>query len=226
MHPFGANARSSSRAKFKAMTGRASGGQVHSDESQDRKLFKTMIDAHERAELRAEGSKSKPRADKRARGGRLTRADGGKVKPLPIAPDYTGTGKRGADYLEELVKQSSQDAPVKKARGGRTEGKAGKVNVNIVIPQQGQPPNPPPALPGPPAAGLSPVPPGGGAPPPPMMRARGGRTGGDNGVGRIEKAAMQKKRPKLARGGRTGGDDGVGRLEKADSARAARKGRG
>jgi hypothetical protein len=50
---------------------RASGGRVHKDEAQDRKLFGKMIAEHDRE---AEGKKSKHRRD------RVARAKGGKVK--------------------------------------------------------------------------------------------------------------------------------------------------
>ena len=55
-----------------------------------------------------------------ARGGKVKhRADGGSAKPAP-APDYTGSGKRGADYLDELVKNTKPISPARK-HGGKVK---------------------------------------------------------------------------------------------------------
>lgn len=71
---------------------RASGGGVHSDEKQDRKLFKKMIAEHDRE---AEGKKSKHRRD------RVARAKGGKV----------GKKGRGATHVNVIVGAQHPNAP-------------------------------------------------------------------------------------------------------------------
>lgn len=153
-HPFASQARSGSRAKFKAMVGKSGSGQSHPDEPQDRKLIKQVMAERGYAEGGSvSGGKSTPRADRYAR-----------------------------------------------------DGKVGKVNINIVVPQKESPPAPP-MLPPIPPPGLAGPPPGGPPVPPglPMMRkaggrvvkkARGGRfTGGaETGTGRLEKASHQKAR--------------------------------
>lgn len=71
---------------------RASGGGVHSDEKQDRKLFKKMIAEHDRE---AEGKKSKHRRD------RVARAKGGKV----------GKKGKGATHVNVIVGAQHPNAP-------------------------------------------------------------------------------------------------------------------
>jgi hypothetical protein len=76
MHPHKAQAHSSSRDKFKAITGHAGGGHSHAGSSHLKKagkdgVLKTWSGHHKahRAEERAHGGRAKPRADGYARGG-------------------------------------------------------------------------------------------------------------------------------------------------------------
>ncbi len=72
MHPYakfaeGGHARSQAKARVKAY---AKGGKVHSDEAEDKKLFKKMINEHEKGETKVEGHASGGRLDRYARGGK------------------------------------------------------------------------------------------------------------------------------------------------------------
>lgn len=153
------------------LKGYKSGGAVHGDEAQDRKLFKKMIAEHEAEESKVPGKKH---------GGRLD----------------------------------------KYARGGRTKGKKPHTQVNIAVvspqghsspgagaaPPAGGPPTPggpPPGMPPhPPMGGGMPMPPPGAMPPPgmkpPGMMKRGGRikAGAESGEGRLQKAAMARRKHK------------------------------
>lgn len=87
-HPF-ANVRQSKveHARVGRMTGGyAAGGAVHSDEAQDRKLVRKMLQEHERTE--GEGGPSKARADRpgRARGGRTNKKAKGVNVNVIVAP--------------------------------------------------------------------------------------------------------------------------------------------
>src|SRR5882672_7969665 len=84
-HPMKAQALSSSREKFKAITGHSGGGHSHAGGSHLKKAGKDGTlqtwsghhKAHRHAEEHVHGGRCKPRADRRARGGR---AAGGKTK--------------------------------------------------------------------------------------------------------------------------------------------------
>jgi len=68
-HPYKAEVKKGSQAKFKSMTGKKSSGQGHPDEAQDKALFKNLIKKHDREEYKVGGAVSSG-ADKFARGGR------------------------------------------------------------------------------------------------------------------------------------------------------------
>ena len=106
------------------------------------------------------------------------------------------TYKDGGTVKNKYVKDTDNDGY---ARGGRTGKKAGKVNVNIIIPGAGgtaSPPTPMPPLPGPVPGGGPGLPPGA----PPMMsggRIKGGgkgkmTSGVESGPGRIQAAKIAK----------------------------------
>jgi hypothetical protein len=165
------------RSRVASMTKncRASGGRVHEDEAQDRKLFGKML-----KETKApEGKKAKHRRD------RVMRAKGGKVKKRADG------GKSGSGWDED--RSGAENYMDKRARGGKVGHKKGATHVNVIVNggkepvpvpvPAGGPPMPPPAMGAPPpgpVAGLGgPPPPGMGAGPPgtpPMPgRARGGK---------------------------------------------------
>lgn len=145
------------------------GGAAHSDEKEDRKLISKMLKEHERSEMKVEG---------RARGGRLDKyARGGKTK-------HKGT---------------QVNIAVVQPHGGQSP--AGMHPTGGPLPAPGGPPMPPPRPPmGPPPGAMPPPggPPGMGAKPPGMMK-RGGKVkgikGGDNGVGRKDKAKAYGLKP-------------------------------
>ena len=83
MHSHKRAARASSKAKFKAITGHKSGGQVHPDEKQDRALFHKMMAEHEH---KSHGSKGHHRVDKRARGGGVKHKKHGDVNVNVVIP--------------------------------------------------------------------------------------------------------------------------------------------
>jgi hypothetical protein len=125
--------------------GYASGGGVHSDEAQDRKLFHKMMKDHDH---HAEGKKAKHRRDKvaRAKGGRVGNRKG-----------------KGSTHVNVIVGHQTPTPP------GMPAAPAMAMPPPAMPP--GPPPGPPPGLGGGP--GLPPgLPPGAGAGPP--MRARGG----------------------------------------------------
>ena len=70
-HPYSKhNEAAAGKAKAASMTkGYKKGGAVHSDEAQDRKLIKSMMDKEEKSEPKVEGKASGGRLDKFARGG-------------------------------------------------------------------------------------------------------------------------------------------------------------
>jgi hypothetical protein len=70
-HPYASSVRTGNKAKYKALTGKKGGGQVHPDEGQDRKLFHDLMVKHEKAELKSLGKASGGRLDKYARGGKV-----------------------------------------------------------------------------------------------------------------------------------------------------------
>lgn len=154
---------------------RASGGRVqHDDEAEDKALIRRTV---KKAALKADGAKSKHRAD------RAPRARGGRTE----APN---------DVKATLKKEAAVSAPTKeinRKRGGRVKGKT-IVNVNVA-PQAGVAGPAPMPMPVPPALAPAGAPPapigapnalaakppmmGAGAPPvapgPLPMRKRGGR---------------------------------------------------
>jgi len=93
-HPFSEHRQSrveKSRVASMTKNCRASGGRVHADEKEDRKLFGKMLKEHDKA---PEGKKAKRRAD------RVTRAHGGKV----------GHGKKGATHVNVIVNGGDKGA--------------------------------------------------------------------------------------------------------------------
>lgn len=95
-HPHRADAISSSKSKFKAISGKSGQGQAHPDEGQDRALIKTMLREHDQ---KAGGKRAcGGRIDKFARGGRANKTNitivvpqGGGQSPTP-PPAALGPG--------------------------------------------------------------------------------------------------------------------------------------
>lgn len=153
-----------------ARKGYKRGGGVHSDEKEDRKLISKMLKEHEKVEGRARGG----RLDKFARGGKTKHHKGTQVNIAVVNPSHHGGPPSAA--------------------GGPPAGGG--------LPAPGGPPAPPPRPPmGPPGAGPG-MPIGGpmaGPMKPPGMMNRGGKVrgqkGGDNGVGRKDKAKMYGLKP-------------------------------
>ena len=143
----------------------ASGGKVHSDEAQDRKLFKKMF---HQMESEPHGEYAKPR-----------RASGGKVGP-PQTPREMGDDAR---RTREILERRGLVTP-ERASGGRV--KKGATVVNVIVGQKPEAPEmpppmmaPPPPPPGPPPGAMGPPPgamppPGAGGPPMPMRASGGG----------------------------------------------------
>ncbi len=163
-----------------------SGGAVkHSDEKQDRKLVKSMIDKA----IHPEGHKSKHRMDrpKRARGGNVT---------------------HGAEAEREMAKMERESH---RAKGGRVGKGRAKTIVNVITgghPAAGAvPPGPPMAPPPAPPMGVAPAGmappmeakppmmplPGAGGPPGMPMRAKGGRVQTPSGSGTAEDSGTSRK---------------------------------
>lgn len=143
----------------------ASGGGVHGDEAEDKKLIKKEV---KKSALKVHGKKPKHRMDKRARGGGI----GAEHKDRDPAKRYERDG-RGKNPIGETERTY-------RAKGGRTKHKGGTTNVNVIVPSGHQmggapmmPQGPAPA-PRPPMAGPPAMPPGGapGAAPPAAMGAR------------------------------------------------------
>lgn len=193
-HPNSSQARSTSRAKFKNITGRKSDGQTYRDEPQS---SRRMNEIERDYDMKAGGAKAGGRLDKK-------RADGGAVSPFwrhvgnsmlktsmtsekQVKASYPNA-KTTRDYQADEARSISDAVPRgedKYARGGRTKHKG--TDITIVMPQGGRDTLPPPS---PPGLGAPPLPPPAGAPPLPM-RKRGGAVpmkGGDNGIGRLDKA--------------------------------------
>ncbi len=183
--------------------GYKSGGAVkHSDEKQDRKLVKSMIDKA----IHPEGHKAKHRMD---RPKRAKRADGGPVKP-GTPESQLAEAQRRHDEATKSGRSSTLTGQLYgvqregRAKGGRVKKGNAKTIVNVITgghPAGGAvPPGPPPppmGIAGPPPGGMAPPPmaakppmppmgPGAGGPPggPPMpLRAKGGRVQTPTGSG-------------------------------------------
>ena len=124
----------------------------------------------------------------RKNGGRLDRvarrAEGGKVKPLPtkpgtsqwlegrVRPDRPGRDAAYETLAKDIAGGKATGGAVKRASGGRTNGKKATTNVNVIIAPQGGDKMPGLAGPMPPVGGPPPVPPKPAMPP--MMPAPGG----------------------------------------------------
>ncbi|CAB4210662.1 hypothetical protein UFOVP1413_37 [uncultured Caudovirales phage] len=179
--------------------------------------------------IKGTGQKAKGGRAGRKAGGRMPKADGGKLVPLSrrqreIAEDVKNSTRPADDSMKTL----------KRARGGRAKGKTNiSITINPQRPQDQQamlpkmptpPPMPPPPI-APPGMGPGmppmPMPPPGGMPPglggpppgmPPMPRKRGGRAyrsykdmdaGALGGMGRLEKVEIEHgKRVGRLSGGR------------------------
>lgn len=74
------------------LKGHKKGGKVHSDEKEDRALFKKMIAQHEAGETKAEGKKSGGRLDKYARGGKTKGKHGNHVNIAIVNPGKDQAG--------------------------------------------------------------------------------------------------------------------------------------
>src|SRR5882762_5482491 len=121
-HPFNEHrAHKHEKARVSHIVGSyASGGAVHSDEAEDRKMVKSMVRG---SALKADGKKAKHRADrvsrtKRDRGGGVTRLGVGATQPMGnAASSYVGGGD------QEVAKRAS---------GGSVK-KSGKTIVNVNV---------------------------------------------------------------------------------------------
>lgn len=217
-HPFSAQARSGSRAKFKAMVGKSGKGQAHPDEPQDRKLIKQVMAERGYAEGGSvSGSKSAPRADRYARGGKVGKVNINIVVPQkeatpppgPILPPpgaIPPPGLAGPPGGLPLPPPGPPGPPMMRKAGGRVNKQGGgsvqpleiepekgsleRLGTNTYRRELGRDPKTKKFGPHP-YPGSKTYQKGG-----PVKKARGGRfTGGaETGVGRLEKASHQKGR--------------------------------
>ena len=176
-HPYSKhNEAAAGKAKAASMTkGYKKGGAVHSDEAQDRKLIKSMMDKEEKSEPKVEGKASGGRLDKFARGG-----------------GTKGKGKhKGGNHVNVVIAAPHGSPP---GMGAAPADPAGGLPPP---PGGGLPPGPPMGMPpgGPPG-----MPPG----QPPMKRggrayAAGGKVkmtaGAQTGEGRLEKKKAYGLKP-------------------------------
>ncbi len=207
-HPFASQARSGNKAKFKSIVGKAGGGQVHSDEAQDRRLISKMMAKHEKMEgEKVAGGKSKGRMDKYARGGR---ADP-KVKITIVNPQGENRAPPPLPQLAALGPAAAGAPPGPSPVPGAMPG--------------GGAPMPPPMMRK--DGGRIAKAGGGSLPPRPLPRPGTPEQETLEGVKRIldqdRKGKKSGGRVAKARGGRmtAGAESGVGRLQKAKNAARA-----
>ena len=188
--------------------GYASGGGVHAYEAHEVNDKKSERKPVMKSAMESEGAKPKPRADKRARGGRTgqRRDNGGGVGPTAQALNNAGipmsmlrgasddTYAKAAQALQGIKATSGAD---QRARGGRTKKKGTTVNIinapghamggaPMGMPMPAAPMMPPGgAMPPRPPMAAGPVPPPGGMPGamPGQIRRSGGAAGYAKGGG-------------------------------------------
>lgn len=92
MHPYAKHSESAAgKARAKHLTkSYKKGGHVHSDEPEDRKLFKKMFKEEEKGESKVEGKASGGRLDKFARGGKTKKPKGETNVNIVIAAPRKG----------------------------------------------------------------------------------------------------------------------------------------
>lgn len=198
-HPHRKEASENHNAKLKRMTenyGLASGPENNITGPTNRDKREGPEDA---VGFGADASKPRARADRRARGGKITKHDGGPLGSVAARKHGGKVKHRDAggdvDTIEEANKDQSDAQVAQRAHGGRTgkkSGKGGHTHVNVIVAPQGggaaaggpmagappmMPPHPPMA--GPPPGAPPGMPPGGapgmppgappGMPPRPMM---------------------------------------------------------
>lgn len=126
-NPYAHHARKTGLAKMRAL-----GGRAHSDVAQDRKLIKSMLDEHEKKEMKVEGSlrHSGLKAHGKARGGRLDkprRDKGGVHKKSKInimAPPVPATDPGlGAPSPTPMPPPGMSSGPLPNVPGMRKGGK-------------------------------------------------------------------------------------------------------
>lgn len=189
----------------------AAGGAVHSDEAQDKALIRKMV---KKADLKADGEKSKHRMDRPKR----KRADGGPAMkpPIKMTPDNmldeatrrhqeaTAQG-RSSTITGQLYKLQGEQG-TNRAKGGRVKKGNAKTIVNVISgghPAAGavppMPAPPPMGVAGPPPGGMPPpmaarppmpMPPPGGPPTGMPTRAKGGRVQTPTGTGVAEDSGV------------------------------------
>ena len=190
-HPYADTARSGSKAKFKAISGREGSGQGHPDESQDRKMIRAAMGAHDkqlhggkRTELgKAIGKAAGGRIDKFARGGKVKgkvniniivpRGEPSAVPPLPAAMGPPGGMPMGPPVPPGMPPgppSLPQGMPPMKKSGGSISGLSTKENLSKWSER---------------AARNSKFASGG--------KVTGQKGGAETGVGRLDKIKMQRR---------------------------------